>query len=262
MRKARSDSSASGRSSAPCGSGGMPVPSRSRRRPGYREPHGGDRGAATAARRDARRAGRMKTARATRPGTCPVAGAAPAATGSTGPGPQTAARLNANDRRGPDGGGGVRLGVTGAAEVAQISGQINPAFNMVDDGVSTDVYIVDNEPRAHASASTWTHRSGRRPRSDDRVRRQPEQLVRRVAARAQHRRELKVRKAEVTVRNDRSGRLLLGKGSGSRRRHRRIRPVPGRRADHVSGVADIAGGIIFTDGSDLVNLGTKDDPTS
>ena len=61
-----------------------------------------------------------------------------------------------------------------------LSGQVNPAFNVVDDGISTDVFIVDNDTsgtrfRLDADAPLGETSLG----ATHRDRRQPEQLLRR-----------------------------------------------------------------------------------
>ena len=66
-----------------------------------------------------------------------------------------------------------------------LSGQVNPAFNIVDDGVSTDVFIVDNDTsgtrfRLDVDAPLDRHHLRRHPRD----RREPEQLLRRLPARS------------------------------------------------------------------------------
>ena len=65
-----------------------------------------------------------------------------------------------------------------------LSGQVNPAFNVVDDGISTDVFIVDNDTsgtrfRLDADAPLGETSFG----CHHRDRREPEQLLRRLAAR-------------------------------------------------------------------------------
>ena len=142
-----------------------------------------------------------------------------------------------------------------------ISGQINPAFNIIDDGISTEAFIVDNDVsnsrfRFDVDAPLGqtviggTIEVAVSPNNSYDV----SQLTPNTAS------ENEVRKAEVTFRDDRYGKLWLGKGSDA--------------ADDVgeydlslvaipimySGVADIAGGVIFTDGADFINLGTPDDP--
>ena len=115
-----------------------------------------------------------------------------------------------------------------------LSGQVNPAFNVVDDGISTDVFIVDNDTsgtrfRLDADAPLGetsigaTLEIGASPNNSYDV----SQLDSQTDA------DFNVRRAEVTFRDDRYGRLQLGKGSSRRRRHRRVRPVAGRRPDHV-----------------------------
>ena len=139
----------------------------------------------------------------------------------------------------------------------EISGQINPAVNVVDDGISTDTFIVDNDtsssrlrfdinaPLDQTNLGA-TVEIGISPNNSYDV----SQITPDTDA------DYNVRKAEVTARDDRWGKFWLGKGSVA--------------ADDVaeydlslvagpimySGVADIAGGVIFTDGSDYINLGS------
>src|SRR4029079_16318951 len=70
-----------------------------------------------------------------------------------------------------------------------------------------------------------------------------------------------VRRAEVTFRNDRYRRLQLGKGSSAADDTAEYDLSLVAGAIMYAGVADIAGGIIFTDGTDLANFGTPDDPS-
>ena len=97
-----------------------------------------------------------------------------------------------------------------------LSGQINPAFNVVDDGISTDVFIVDNDTSgtrfrldAHAPLDDTsfgaTLELGASPNNSYDV----SQLDAQTDA------DFNVRRAEVTFRNDRYGRLQLGKGSSA-----------------------------------------------
>ena len=97
-----------------------------------------------------------------------------------------------------------------------LSGQVNPAFNVVDDGISTDVFIIDNDtssskfrldveaPLGETSLG-GTLEVGASPNNSNSV----SQLDPQVAA------EYDVKKAEVGFRNDRYGRVLLGKGSSA-----------------------------------------------
>ena len=202
----------------------------------------------------------LKTAQARpAPAPAPVAAAAPAAAAPPAPAPQTAT-VEADDREAQM----VEEGFVfrdQSGRSLEISGQVNPAFNVVDDGISTEVFIVDNDtsnsrlrfdvdaPLGETSLGATVEVAVSPNNSFD-----VSQLTPDTDA------DYDVRKAEVTVRDDRYGRLWLGKGSVA--------------ADDVaeydlslvagpimySGVADIAGGIIFTDGSDFINLGTEDDP--
>ncbi len=114
-----------------------------------------------------------------------------------------------------------------------LSGQLNPAFNVVDDGVSTDVFIVDNDTsssrfRLDADAPLGetslgaTIEVGVSPNNSNSV----SQLTPNVDA------TYDVRKAEVTFRNDL--RPTAGRQGGERSgRYRRIRSVACGRPDHV-----------------------------
>lgn len=142
-----------------------------------------------------------------------------------------------------------------------LSGQINPAFNIVDDGVSTDVYIVDNDTsgtrfRLDADAPLGettigaTLEIGASPNNSYDV----NQLNAQTDA------DFNVRRAEVSFRNDRFGRLALGKGSSAADDTAEYDLSLVAGPIMYAGVADIAGGIIFTDGRNLANFGTPDDP--
>jgi predicted porin len=142
-----------------------------------------------------------------------------------------------------------------------LSGQINPAFNIVDDGVSTDVYIVDNDtsgtrfrldvaaPLGDTSLGA-TIEIGASPNNSYDV----SQLASQTDA------DFNVRRAEVTFRNDRFGRLALGKGSGAADDTAEYDLSLVAGPIMYAGVADIVGGVIFTDGEDLANFGTPEDP--
>lgn len=132
-----------------------------------------------------------------------------------------------------------------------LSGQVNPAFNVVDDGVSTDVFIVDNDTsgtrfRLDADAPLGatslgaTIEIGASPNNSYDV----SQLVSQTDA------DFNVRRAEVTFRNDRYGRLQLGKGSGAADDTAEYDLSLVAGPIMYAGVSDIAGGIIFTDGTD------------
>ena len=142
-----------------------------------------------------------------------------------------------------------------------LSGQVNPAFNVVDDGVSTDVFIVDNDTsgtrfRLDADAPLGdtsigaTLEIGASPNNSSDV----SQLASQTDA------DFNVRRAEVTFRDDRYGRLQLGKGSSAADDTAEYDLSLVAGPIMYAGVADIAGGIIFTDGTELANLGTPDDP--
>ena len=193
-------------------------------------------------------------AAAPRPATAPVTlAAAPAAAL-----PPTA---NEDDRTGAQ---MVAEGITwrdSSGRSLTLSGQINPAFNVVDDGVSTDVFIVDNDTSGTRfrldvdaplgeTALGATLEIGASPNNSYDV----SQLESQTDA------DFNVRRAEVTFRNDRYGRLQLGKGSSAADDTAEYDLSLVAGPIMYAGVADIAGGIIFTDGTELVNFGTADDP--
>lgn len=132
-----------------------------------------------------------------------------------------------------------------------LSGQVNPAFNVVDDGVSTDVFIVDNDTSGTrfrfdadaplgATSLGATIEIGASPNNSYDV----SQLVSQTDA------DFNVRRAEVTFRNDSYGRLQLGKGSGAADDTAEYDLSLVAGPIMYAGVSDIAGGIIFTDGTD------------
>jgi predicted porin len=135
-----------------------------------------------------------------------------------------------------------------------LSGQVNPAFNVVDDGVSTDVFIVDNDTsssrfRLDADAPLGptslgaTIEVGVSPNNSNSVsQREPN-----VDA------DFDVRKAEVTFRDDRYGRLQLGQGSSAADDTAEYDLSLVAGPIMYAGVADIAGGILFTDGTEIVD---------
>jgi predicted porin len=133
-----------------------------------------------------------------------------------------------------------------------LSGQVNPAFNVVDDGISTDVYIVDNDTsgtrfRLDADAPLGdttlgaTIEIGASPNNSYDI----SQLVSQSDA------DFNVRRAEVSIRNDRYGRLQLGQGSSAADDTAEYDLSLVAGPIMYAGVADIAGGIFFTDGTDL-----------
>lgn len=131
------------------------------------------------------------------------------------------------------------------------SGQVNPAFNIVDDGISTDVFIVDNDtsgtrfrldvdaPLGETSIGA-TIEIGASPNNSYDV----SQFDTQTDA------DFNVRRAEVTFRNDRYGRLQLGKGSSAADDTAEYDLSLVAGPIMYAGVADIAGGIFFTDGVD------------
>ena len=140
-----------------------------------------------------------------------------------------------------------------------LSGQINPAFNVVDDGISTDVFIVDNDTsgtrfRLDADAPLGetsigaTLEIGASPNNSYDV----SQLVSQTDA------DFNVRRAEVTFRDDRYGRLQLGKGSSAADDTAEYDLSMVAGPIMYAGVADIAGGILFTDGIDYSDVTVGD----
>ena len=141
------------------------------------------------------------------------------------------------------------------------SGQVNPAFNVVDDGVSTDVFIVDNDTsntrfRFDADAPLDETTLG----ATIEVAASPNNSYDVNQLNSQTDADFNVRRAEVTFRNDRYGRFQLGKGSSASDDTAEYDLSLVAGSIMYAGVADIAGGIIFTDGTDLANFGTDDDP--
>ena len=141
-----------------------------------------------------------------------------------------------------------------------LSGQVNPAFNVVDDGISTEVFIVDNDTsstrfRLDADAPLGetsfgaTIEIGASPNNSYSV----SQLEPKTDA------DFNVRRAEVTFRNDRYGRLQLGKGSSAADDTAEYDLSLVAGPIMYAGVADIAGGILFTDGTDITDTATVDD---
>jgi predicted porin len=133
-----------------------------------------------------------------------------------------------------------------------LSGQVNPAFNVVDDGISTDVFIVDNDTsgtrfRLDADAPLGetslgaTIEIGASPNNSYDV----SQIASQTDA------DFNVRRAEVSFRNDRYGRLALGKGSSAADDTAEYDLSLVAGPIMYAGVADIAGGIFFTDGTIL-----------
>lgn len=140
-----------------------------------------------------------------------------------------------------------------------LSGQINPAFNIVDDGISTDVFIVDNDTsgtrfRLDADAPLGetsigaTLEIGASPNNSYDV----NQLDAQTDA------DFNVRRAEVTFRNDRFGRLQLGQGSSAADDTAEYDLSLVAGPIMYAGVADIAGGILFTDGVDYSGTAVGD----
>ena len=142
-----------------------------------------------------------------------------------------------------------------------LSGQVNPAFNVVNDGVSTDVFIVDNDTsgsrfRLDADAPLGQTSNG----ATLEIKASPNNSYDVSQLDAQTDPDFDVQRAEVTFRDDRYGRLQLGKGSSAADDTAEYDLSLVAGPIMYAGVADIAGGIIFTDGTELANFGTPDDP--
>jgi len=125
-----------------------------------------------------------------------------------------------------------------------LSGQVNPAFNVVNDGISTDVFIVDNDTsgtrfRLDADAPLGETSFGA--------------TIEIGASPNNSYDDFTVRRAEVTFRNDRYGRLQLGQGSSAADDTAEYDLSLVAGPIMYAGVADIAGGIIFTDGTELTH---------
>ena len=135
-----------------------------------------------------------------------------------------------------------------------LSGQVNPAFNVVDDGISTDVFIVDNDTsgtqfRLDADAPLGETSLG----ATIEIGASPNNSYDVNQLNAQTDADFNVRRAEVTFRNDRYGRLQLGKGSSAADDTAEYDLSLVAGPIMYAGVADIAGGIIFTDGTALTD---------
>lgn len=131
-----------------------------------------------------------------------------------------------------------------------LSGQVNPAFNLVDDGLSTQAFVVDNDSsgarfRLDADAPLGSTRLGATleigasPNNSSDV----SQLDPQTPA------DVNVRRAEVFFSDPHYGRLALGQGSGAAdgAAEKDLSLVAGPIM--YASVADIAGGILFTDGT-------------
>lgn len=132
-----------------------------------------------------------------------------------------------------------------------LSGQINPAFNVVDDGIGTDVFIVDNDTsgtrfRLDADAPLGATRLG----ATLEIGASPNNSYDVSQITPQADADFNVRRTEVTFRDDRYGRLQLGKGSGAADDTAEYDLSLVAGPIMYAGVADIAGGILFTDGVD------------
>ncbi len=133
-----------------------------------------------------------------------------------------------------------------------LSGQVNPAFNIVDDGMSTEVFIVDNDSSSSRlrfdvdaplgeTAMGGTLEIGASPNNSNSV----SQLEPNTDA------SFDVRKAEVSFRNDRYGRLMLGKGSSAADDTAEYDMTLVAGSIMYAGVADVAGGVYFTNGVEV-----------
>jgi hypothetical protein len=136
-----------------------------------------------------------------------------------------------------------------------LSGQVNPAFNVVDDGISTDVFIVDNDTsgtrfRLDADAPLGETSIG----ATIEIGVSPNNSYDVNQLNAQTDADYNVRRAEVTFRNDRYGRLQLGKGSSAADDTAEYDLSLVAGPIMYAGVADIAGGILFTDGADYSDV--------
>jgi hypothetical protein len=141
-----------------------------------------------------------------------------------------------------------------------LAGQINQAMNFAGDGADTKAYFVDNETsntRLRLSGigrfqEGWdlgtTLELAFSPNPSTQVSQDDETVGDNI----------QVRRAEIYVRNDRYGRVMFGQGSAA----------ADDAADYdlslvggpimYSGVADIMGGLQFTDGSDLTGVMLSD----
>lgn len=140
-----------------------------------------------------------------------------------------------------------------------LSGQVNPAFNVVDDGISTDVYIVDNDTsgtrfRLDADAPLGATRFG----ATLEIGASPNNSYDVSQLSSQTDADFNVRRAEVTFRDDRYGRLQLGKGSSAADDTAEYDLSLVAGPIMYAGVADIAGGILFTDGTDYSDVTVGD----
>ena len=140
-----------------------------------------------------------------------------------------------------------------------LSGQVNPAMNVVDDGLSTDTFIVDNDTsssrlRADIEAPLGdtvlgaTLELGLSPNNSYDV----SQLSPDADA------AYNVRRAEVTARSDRWGRIALGKGSSAADDTAEYDLSLVAGPIMYAGVADIAGGILFAAGQALTGTTVGD----
>ncbi len=136
----------------------------------------------------------------------------------------------------------------GSGRSLTLSGQVNPAFNIVDDGRSTEVFVVDNDTSgtrfrldvdAPLDRTTFgaTLEIGASPNNSYDV----SQLDPQTDA------DFNVRRAEVTIRDPRFGRLQLGRGSSAADDTAEYDLTLVAGPIMYVGVADIAGGILFTD---------------
>jgi hypothetical protein len=168
-----------------------------------------------------------------------VAAAAPAAAEAV-PAEETAPSWTPGD-------GIVLVGGDGKPTV-KLSGRINPAVNVADDGQTTDAYFVDNDV-----ASTMLRLDGEIPLGDWRATGTLEvgfspnnsYLVDQLTQSGAD--DVTVRRAEIGLRNDRFGRVLFGRGSGASDDAAEYDLSFVSRSIMYSGIADPVGGLFLTD---------------
>ena len=141
-----------------------------------------------------------------------------------------------------------------------LSGQINQAINLADDGDTTKGYFVDNDTsnsrvRIEADATAGERNFGGilelafSPNNSYDVDQENETADDDL---------IQVRRAEVYVRNDARGRLSLGQSSGAADDTSEYDLSLVAGPIMYSGVADIVGGLRFTDGDNLTDITVGD----
>lgn len=138
----------------------------------------------------------------------------------------------------------------------RLMGQINQAVNLADDGSSTDLYFVDNDTagsriRVEATAP-WGDatlgavlEAGIIANSSNRVWQQGQRADDNFT----------VRHADLRIRNDAFGQLSLGRGSAAADGKTAYDlSLVSRSIMNAGGVADVAGGLRFTDGSNITRV--------